>query len=171
MLRVKKGFPNSGFKLTVRFIRGMPILPLPVGNSLSYVTQIMNDPNSLSGSVSWMDLTVGSGTADAQKVRDFYQQVVGWSHEAVDMGDYEDFCMQDASGNAVAGVCHAKGKNADIPTAWLIYITVDDVDSASKKCEASGGEVVRPASKAGEGRFAILKDPAGALFAVYQSEA
>jgi predicted enzyme related to lactoylglutathione lyase len=131
----------------------------------------MNDPNSLSGSISWMDLTVSSDKADATKVRDFYQQVVGWNHEGVDMGDYEDFCMQDASGNAIAGVCHAKGKNADIPTTWLIYITVDDVDAASQRCQSSGGEVVRPASVAGEGKFAILKDPAGAMFAVYQSKA
>ena len=47
----------------------------------------MSEPK---GSVGWFDLTV----PDAEKVRDFYGQVVGWDSEATDMGDYEDFCMK-----------------------------------------------------------------------------
>ena len=39
------------------------------------------------------------------------------------MGGYKDFHMVvSPTGNSVAGVCHARGKNADIPTGWLIYI-------------------------------------------------
>ena len=41
------------------------------------------------GTIGWIDLTVKNATA----VRDFYAQVTGWNHSSIDMGGYEDFCM------------------------------------------------------------------------------
>jgi predicted enzyme related to lactoylglutathione lyase len=41
------------------------------------------------GTVAWVDLTV----ADAPKVRDFYQKVIGWVPSPVKMGDYDDYNM------------------------------------------------------------------------------
>ena len=41
------------------------------------------------GTIGWMDLTV----KDAVAIGDFYAKVVGWSTSPVDMGGYEDFCM------------------------------------------------------------------------------
>jgi hypothetical protein len=76
------------------------------------------------GQVSWNDLTV----ADAEPVREFYEAVVGWKSSAVTMGDYSDYSMMDSAGNVVAGVCHAKGENANLPPAWLMYVTVEDLD-------------------------------------------
>lgn len=37
------------------------------------------------GSVLWRDLTV----ENAEQIRDFYQQVVGWQAQGEDMGGYE----------------------------------------------------------------------------------
>src|SRR5262245_42193861 len=71
------------------------------------------------GKIGWIDLTVG----DATRVRDFYEAVVGWKPEGVDMGGYQDFNMtQPATGSAVAGVCHARGVNAGFPAQWMIYV-------------------------------------------------
>ncbi|QDT09888.1 VOC family protein [Planctomycetes bacterium K23_9] len=128
----------------------------------------MTDQPNPPGNISWVDLTVG-GESNAEEVRDFYQQVVGWTHEPVDMGDYQDFCMQSSDGQVVAGICHAQGANADLPTTWLVYITVADIQASIAKCQASGGQVVKPIAKVGGGQFAVLKDPAGAVFAVYQA--
>ena len=64
------------------------------------------------GSIAWRDLTV----PDADSLRAFYEQVVGWKSSPVDLGGYSDFEMlQPASGESVAGICHARGSNADIP--------------------------------------------------------
>lgn len=117
------------------------------------------------GRILWQDLTV----TDAEAVRDFYRDVVGWKADPVDMGGYADFNMTPAgSDDAVAGVCHARGTNADLPAQWLIYITVEDVDASAARCVELGGEVVTGPRKMGGGRFCVIRDPAGAVAALYQ---
>ncbi len=117
------------------------------------------------GSVSWIDMTVD----DADSLRDFYKAVVGWETDDVSMGDYADYVMKaPASGEGVAGVCHARGSNADLPGGWLIYITVADVEqSAAKVSELGGKVIVAPRGLAG-GRFCVIEDPGGAIAALYQ---
>jgi uncharacterized protein len=124
----------------------------------------MSDPAPI-GSIGWIDLTV----PDAAAVRDFYQAVVGWTVSPVKMGDYDDFCMNPPStGQPVAGVCHARGENGDLPPQWLIYITVRDVDASAAKCVSLGGKVVAgPRNLAGQGRFCVIRDPAGAVAALF----
>lgn len=120
------------------------------------------------GSVGWVDLTV----EDAPRLRDFYAAVVGWKATEIDMGGYADFAMEGPSGNTAAGICHARGNNADLPPVWLVYFIVADLDGAIAACRARGGELVAPVRNAGpSARFAVLRDPEGASFALYQSTA
>lgn len=120
------------------------------------------------GRAGWMDLTV----EDAPAVRDFYAAVVGWKPEPVSMGDYSDFNMVlPESGEPVAGVCHARGSNAGLPPVWLVYWVVADLDASVEACRQAGGEVVAgPRGMGGQGRYAVLRDPAGACFALYEPE-
>jgi predicted enzyme related to lactoylglutathione lyase len=119
------------------------------------------------GKIGWIDLTV----PDAAGVRAFYQAVVGWKSESVAMGGYEDYCMLPDEGGAVAGVCHARGGNLGVPAQWLIYVTVADLEQSLQRCLELGGEIVRaPRGLGGQGRFAIVKDPAGAVCALFQKE-
>jgi len=117
------------------------------------------------GKIGWIDMTVGN----ADELRDFYAAVVGWSHEEVSMGDYADYSMMTPGGEAAAGICHARGSNAELPGGWLIYITVDDVEASAAACEKLGGEVLVPARGLGHGRFCVIRDPAGATAALYQA--
>ena len=119
------------------------------------------------GSIGWIDLTVDN----AEKVRDFYRQVVGWEATSVDMGEYEDFTMSEpGSGNPVAGVCHARGSNAEIPPSWILYVIVESLDESVKKCTELGGEVIGSMRDMGaQGRFCIVRDPAGAAIALFQT--
>jgi len=121
-----------------------------------------------SGSIVWIDLTV----PDAEKVRDFYRDVIGWSSSDVTMGEYEDFCMHPFPGaDPVAGVCHARGMNEGLPAQWLIYINVDDLDESIQAVNAGGGEVLAgPKGMAGQGRFCVIRDPAGAVCALFEPE-
>src|ERR1019366_6647750 len=83
------------------------------------------------GTIGWIDLTI----PNAVEVRDFYQAVTGWAVSEVPMGEYSDFCMLPAKDAApVAGICHARGPNAEIPPQWLIYITVADLDASVARC-------------------------------------
>ena len=119
------------------------------------------------GRIGWLDLTV----ADAAATRDFYRQVVGWSVEDVTMkGDgetYADYCMVAEDGPAVAGVCHARGVNADLPPVWLLYLPVGDLEESARRVEAEGGALVRT-SRDDDGALttAVIRDPAGAHLAL-----
>lgn len=116
------------------------------------------------GTIGWMDLTVGN----AEKVRDFYGAVVGWTHDRFDMGGYADYVMKSPAGEPVAGVCHAKGVNANIPPHWILYAVVADLAEAIARVTLLGGEVIDGPRSAGGGRMCIIKDPAGALFGLWQ---
>jgi len=117
------------------------------------------------GKIGWIDLTV----TDAVTVRDFYKSVVGWRAEGVAMDGYDDYCMLPEEGGAVAGVCHARGVNTGLPAQWLLYITVANLERSLAAVHAGGGEVVRPTkSLGGHGRFAVVKDPAGAVCALFE---
>lgn len=112
------------------------------------------------GTIAWQDLTV----ADAPAIRDFYAKVAGWKPQPVSMGEYDDFNMtKPASGEPAAGICHARGVNANIPPQWLIYISVADLDQSISHCQELGGKVIDGPRKMGEQRFCVIKDPAGAV--------
>lgn len=117
------------------------------------------------GKIGWIDMTVDN----ASKVRDFYKAVVGWETDDVDMDGYSDYVMKmPASGEGVSGVCHARGSNADLPSGWLIYIVVADVEKSAAACGTNGGKViVAPRGLAG-GRFCVVEDPGGSIAALYQ---
>lgn len=117
------------------------------------------------GSITWTDLTVDH----AEEVRDFYQAVVGWQPKPVNMGDYDDFAMKaPGSGDSIAGICHARGENASLPAQWLIYIDVEDLDDSMEKCRQQGGEVIVGPRGGGGQRYCVIRDPAGAVAALFQ---
>ncbi len=124
----------------------------------------MSDSNMI-GKIGWIDITVD----DATGLRDFYAKVVGWQPENVSMGDYDDFAMaMPGSGEAVTGICHARGDNADLPRGWLIYIVVADIAESIAACETGGGRIVLAPRDLAGGRFCIIEDPSGATAALYQ---
>jgi predicted enzyme related to lactoylglutathione lyase len=123
----------------------------------------MSSEKQQPGTVGWRDLTV----ADAESVRDFYAGVVGWQWSAVDMGGYSDFNMLPADSDVpVAGICHARGTNASIPAQWMMYIIVADLSASMKRCTELGGEIIVPERHG----FCIIRDPAGAVCALYQGK-
>ncbi|MGD9935550.1 MAG: VOC family protein, partial [Dehalococcoidia bacterium] len=117
------------------------------------------------GRISWVDLTV----PDAPGIRDFYAAVVGWRAEDVDMGGYADFNMvPPGADEAAAGICHARGQNGNIPPVWLVYITVDDLAASLAEATKRGASVLDGPRDVEGGGFAVIRDPAGAVCALYQ---
>ena len=118
------------------------------------------------GAVTWADLTI----PDAEGVRDFYKQVIGWKSMDVSMGEYNDYCMISPDDNVVrTGVCHERGVNAGFPAAWIMYVNVADLDASMEAVRLSGGEIVNGPRKMGEtSRYCVIKDPAGAYLGLFQ---
>lgn len=118
------------------------------------------------GKVVWVDITV----PDAGQLVSFYEAVIGWSSKGVDMGEYQDFNMVlSDGGKTAAGVCHARGVNADLPPVWMPYVLVEDIKTKAAKVEAAGGKLVRPLVEYPDGTgMAAIRDPAGAVLTLYQ---
>lgn len=117
------------------------------------------------GKVGWIDMTVENAT----DTRDFYATVVGLKPDDVDMGDYADYNMtMPSNGEAVAGICHSRGNNADLPPGWLIYFIVEDVAASAAACVANGGHLRVEPRDLGGAQFCVIEDPNGAVAALYQ---
>jgi predicted enzyme related to lactoylglutathione lyase len=126
---------------------------------------LSEDQRASIGSIGWIDLTVN----DAEAVRDFYRTVVGWTANGLEMGGYEDFVMMPPGSEIpAAGICHARGGNADLPPQWLVYITVADLDESVNRCVELGGRVIAGPKDGGDGsRYCVIQDPAGAYAALF----
>lgn len=122
----------------------------------------MNNNTPVPGTIVWHDLTV----PDAESVRDFYTQVVGWTSTGQNMGGYEDYNIFASNGECVAGVCHARGVNAKVPPQWLLYVAVPDVEAAAKRCVELGGKVLDGPRPMGAQTLCVIQDPAGAVLAL-----
>lgn len=128
----------------------------------------MSDAPKPLGSIAGFDLTV----PDADGIRDFYSSVVGWSPEPLDMGGYADYMMRSPeTGEPLAGICHARGLNADLPPQWLVYITVANLEASLARCVSLGGAQVTPiqGDPGADHSYCVIKDPAGAILALMQA--
>jgi predicted enzyme related to lactoylglutathione lyase len=119
------------------------------------------------GLVGWVDLTVDN----APEVRDFYRAVIGWEYREVAMDEgYADYSMTTMEGQDVTGICHARGPNEGLPAQWLVYFTVADLDLAISEVRARGGALLRAPFEMDAGRYAVIRDPAGAICALFQGK-
>jgi predicted enzyme related to lactoylglutathione lyase len=119
------------------------------------------------GAIIGLDLTV----PDAEAIRDFYASVIGWESEPFDMGGYVDYFMKAPDGEThVAGICHSRGVNADLPPLWLTYVLVEDLEASLQRCTEGGGSLVTPIKgEVGQYRYCVIRDPAGAHLALMEA--
>lgn len=118
------------------------------------------------GRIEWLDLTVH----EASRIRDFYCAVVGWNSSEVDMGSYSDFnIIAPGSSHTVAGICHARGSNANLPSQWLVYVRVASVAESIETCRKKGGKVLDGPRRMAGSDFCVIQDPAGAVMALMSS--
>lgn len=114
------------------------------------------------GTLGWAELN----SRDLGKAVAFYKSVFGWSTKVSPMGegqpDYTEFLAGDQS---IAGAMDMNPMvPPQVPSYWLVYFSVADVDAAFKKAIGGGAqEMLSPVDFPG-GRFAILSDPQGAAF-------
>ena len=125
------------------------------------------DAKECVGCISWLDLTV----ANASATRDFYQEVVGWSVQDVEMEDtsecYADYNMLGEDGNPAAGVCHSRGANQGLPPIWMLYLPVRDLAESLRRVREGGGKIIKQTRGAdGSYAYAVIQDPVGACLAL-----
>ncbi len=115
------------------------------------------NPFSTHGAFSWAELLA----ADADAAVAFYQNLLGWGHEQMPMGDDGEYHIMKAESVNAGGIMQRPMD--EIPPFWSYYITVNDVDQVAAAAVAAGGTLVVPAQEAaGVGRFCGFQDPHGA---------
>jgi predicted enzyme related to lactoylglutathione lyase len=110
-------------------------------------------------------------TPDPDAALAFYEKVVGYARETMDMGPAGAYHILSRDGVGRAGVTsHMGGDVAGGAAHWLPYIAVDDPDATLARARAHGGQVlVGPHDIPGIGRFGVIEDPTGAVLAVMKA--
>src|SRR5690606_37898308 len=107
-------------------------------------------------------------TTDLDAASRFYEDVVGWTHDDM-TGEGMTYRVLSGEGGEMGGmlVIPPEAAAQGAPPSWSGYICVDDCDAAADKIERLGGRVMRaPQDIPGIGRFAVVADPQGAVFAI-----
>lgn len=119
--------------------------------------QLVDEP----GTLVWNELQTG----DLDRARSFYAQVFGWGWAGQD-----GYAEAQVAGRTVAG---AMPRPADLPPEvpdhWLVYFGSADLDGDVARAQALGATLlVEPRDVPGTGRFAVVADPQGAAFGLFQ---
>ena len=102
----------------------------------------------------------------------FYKAVFGWDAEVLPMPEGQpDYIQFTAGEDAIAGAMEMNpGMPAEVPSYWMVYFNVADVDKGFKRALGLGAsEMVAPRDFPG-GRFAIVSDPQGAMFGLLKTD-
>jgi predicted enzyme related to lactoylglutathione lyase len=106
----------------------------------------------------WFDLR----SKDADKSRSFYGELLGWTVADIPVGDdtvpmiggEEPWATMVADGSGHLG--------------WFPYVQVDDLDAATRKAEELGAVALQPAAEGPAGTYVPIREPGGAVFALFQ---
>lgn len=119
-----------------------------------------------SGEFVWNELA----TTNVQAAKDFYGKMFGWEFVETKV-DGMTYTLAKKGNKEFGGIWEIPSAlQNQIPPHWLAYISVDNIQQALEKARQNGATLVKPIQKAGDmGLFAIIKDPAGAYVALWQS--
>jgi hypothetical protein len=119
------------------------------------------------GSFGWAELSARG----LDRAVSFYADVFGWQSKTSPMGEgqppYTEFL---AGGQSIAGAMEMNPMvPAGVPSYWMVYFAVEDVDGSFKTAIDSGArEMLAPQDFPG-GEFAVLGDPQGAVFGLLKT--
>jgi predicted enzyme related to lactoylglutathione lyase len=119
------------------------------------------------GSFCWIELH----TTDQPAAKSFYNALFGWEAHDNPMGTTDFYTMFKLQGRHAAAGCtlRPEERSHGVPPHWMIYIKVDNTDAAAAKAKQLGGKVLAPAFDVMDaGRMAVIQDPTGASFCVWQ---
>ena len=120
------------------------------------------------GTFCWPELS----TTDQRAAERFYSTLFGWTLKETPMGPDSHYTIFEKNGEAVAAAAamDPEVKKAGVPPHWLSYVSVTSVDQSLEKAKSLGATVVAgPFDVMEHGRMAVLTDPTGATFALWQA--
>jgi predicted enzyme related to lactoylglutathione lyase len=119
------------------------------------------------GTFSWADLA----TTDQAAAKDFYAGLFHWEAEDMPMGEGVSYSMMRLDGMDVAAIAPQpqQQREAGVPPLWNSYVTVESADAAAEQAGNLGATVHAPPFDVLDvGRMAVIQDPQGAFFMVWE---
>lgn len=114
------------------------------------------------GAFCWSELAA----RDPERAQAFYQALFGWEtrEQETPGGPYTLFSLDGCN---IGGMLRMTEEWGAMPSAWMPYFGVADLDAALEQVPQLGGEVAfGPMEAEGVGRFAVVKDPQGAALSI-----
>ena len=114
------------------------------------------------GAMTWNELN----TRDVAAAKRFYKAVFGWDAKG------DDYTEWQVDGRTIGGGMDLNKLDlpAQIPAHWLVYFAVENVDASTERVKELGGTVnMPPMDIPNMGRFSVVTDPQGAVFAMFSS--
>ena len=102
---------------------------------------------------------------DPRKATDFYKKLFDWKTSASETpgGTYTE--LEPGEGIS-GGLLSTRGT---APSAWVVYVKVDDVEVATRRAAELGAKVLTSKQHVPDtGWFSLCTDPAGAVFGLWQ---
>ena len=119
------------------------------------------------GSFCWPELQ----TTNATGAKSFYSTLFGWTATDDEVGPDKFYTMLHLRGLAVGALYELskEQKEQGIPSHWGSYVSVADIDATAARAKELGAELLAPPFDVMDvGRMAVVKDPVGAVFSLWQ---
>lgn len=115
------------------------------------------------GRFCWAELS----TSDRPAAKAFYTTLLGWQAEDNPMGPDMVYTMAKLDGQNAAALYQDNSGKA--PPHWQTYISVDNADATAARAKELGGTLIaEPFDVMTFGRMAVIQDPTGAIFSIWQ---
>jgi predicted enzyme related to lactoylglutathione lyase len=122
------------------------------------------------GEFCWIELA----TTDQSAANKFYSSLFGWNVNDMPMGPNDFYTIFRIDGRDAAAGCTLRPDQTErgVPPNWMIYIAVENADQSAAKAASLGGTLLAPVFDVMDaGRMAVVQDPTGAVFCLWQAKA
>lgn len=115
----------------------------------------------------WIELA----TTDQNAAKSFYHSLFGWTADDMPMGEAGSYSMLKLGDGGIGGAYTLRPdqRSNGVPPHWALYVRAEDVDASTKRAAELGGKPCMPPFDVSDfGRMAVIGDPTGAMFCLWQ---
>jgi predicted enzyme related to lactoylglutathione lyase len=121
------------------------------------------------GDFCWIELA----TTDQFAAKEFYSELFGWTIGEFPMGPKDFYTTFKIDGRDVAAAYTLRSEQQarGVSAHWSLYVAVENADTAADRARGLGAKVIaEPFDVYDVGRMAVVQDPTGAVFSIWQAK-
>ncbi len=107
-------------------------------------------------------------TKDIDKAKDFYTSLFDWKLEDMPAPGGMPYTMINVGEGTGGGIF--LNDDPKVPSHWLAYVGVDDIEASTRKARELGATVLQDVMQIGDyGWLSVIMDPTGAVLAMWKT--